>query len=41
MQLPVAVDEDNVQAEYTHGLLTVTLPKAEQAKPRQIEVCVS
>jgi HSP20 family protein len=40
MQLPVAVDEDNVQAEYTHGLLTVTLPKAEQAKPKQIPVQV-
>jgi HSP20 family protein len=38
MQLPVEVDEDKVQAEYTHGLLTVTLPKAEKAKPKQIPV---
>ena len=40
MQLPVAVDEDKVQTEYTHGLLNVTLPKAEQAKPKQITVQV-
>ena len=35
-----ALDEDKVQAEYTHGLLTVTLPKAEKAKPKQIPVQV-
>jgi HSP20 family protein len=40
MQLPVEVDEDKVQANYTHGLLTVTLPKTEKAKPKQITVQV-
>ena len=40
MQLPVEVDEDKVQAAYTHGLLTVTLPKAAKAKPKQIPVQV-
>jgi HSP20 family protein len=40
MQLPVEVDADKVQAEYTHGLLTVTLPKTEKAKPKQITVQV-
>jgi len=39
--LPLAVDENNVQADYTHGLLTVTLPKTAQAKPKQIAVQVS
>jgi HSP20 family molecular chaperone IbpA len=29
-----------VQAEYTNGLLVVTLPKAEQVKPKQIAVSV-
>jgi HSP20 family protein len=39
--LPMEVDEHNVQAEYTHGLLTVTLPKTEKTKPKQIAVQVS
>jgi HSP20 family protein len=41
IELPIAVDENNVQAEYTHGLLTVTLPKTEKAKPKQVAVQVS
>ena len=41
IELPIAVDENNVQADYTHGLLTVTLPKTAQAKPKQIAVQVS
>lgn len=39
--LPMEVDENNVQADYTHGLLTVTLPKTAQTKPKQIAVQVS
>jgi len=39
--LPATVDASNIQASYEHGVLTVTLPKAEQAKPRQIEVQVA
>ena len=38
--LPATVDADRIQAGYTNGVLTVTLPKAEKAKPRQIEVTV-
>ena len=41
LQLPVDVDEQHVQATYTDGLLMVTLPKAEKAKPKQIVVQVS
>jgi HSP20 family protein len=41
IQLPVEVDEHKVQADYKHGLLNVTLPKAEKAKPKQIAVQVS
>jgi HSP20 family protein len=36
--LPTEVDAERVDARYTDGVLTLTLPKAEQAKPRQISV---
>lgn len=36
--LPAAVDAAKVQASFKDGILTVTLPKAETAKPKQIEV---
>jgi HSP20 family protein len=38
--LPSAVRTDGVSATYTDGVLTVTLPKAEEAKPHRIEVNV-
>jgi HSP20 family protein len=40
IELPVEVDEHKVQADYKHGLLHVTLPKAEKAKPKQIAIQV-
>ena len=39
--LPATVDASNVKATYGHGVLTVTLPKVEKGKPRQIEVQVA
>ncbi len=36
--LPAAVKADEVKATYEDGVLTVTLPKAEEAKPKKIEV---
>ncbi len=36
--LPATVESDAVSATYQDGILTVTLPKAEEAKPRKIEV---
>jgi HSP20 family protein len=36
--LPSSVKSDQVNAHYKDGVLTVTLPKAEEAKPRQIQV---
>jgi len=41
MGLPTSVDAGKVKAKYANGLLTITLPKAEEAKPKQIEVAVS
>ena len=38
--LPTSVKSDDVQAKYRDGVLTVTLPKREEAKPRQISVKV-
>ena len=36
--LPADVDGDKVQAEYHNGILLLTAPKAEHAKPRTIKV---
>ena len=36
--LPSSVDAERIQAKVENGLLTVTLPKAERAKPREIEI---
>jgi len=39
--LPTMVDGNRVKATYKDGILTVELPKAEEAKPKQIQVNVS
>jgi HSP20 family protein len=39
--LPMSVDSGKVQASYKDGILAVTLPKAEEAKPKRIDVKVS
>jgi len=39
--LTAPVEEDQVQAAYKDGVLTITLPKSEKAKPRQISVNVN
>ncbi len=36
--LPTRVDADKISATYRDGILTVTLPKVDEAKPKQIEV---
>ena len=36
--LPNSVDADKVAASFESGVLTITLPKAEKAKPREIAV---
>jgi len=39
--LPIEIDSNRVTAEYKHGLLIVTLPKAAAARPKQINVSVA
>ena len=39
--IPSAVQGDKVNAAYENGVLTVTLPKHEEAKPRKISVNVN
>ena len=36
--LPSEVDSDHIEATYQNGVLMLTVPKAEHAKPRQIKV---
>jgi HSP20 family protein len=36
--LPLQVNADGVQAAFENGVLTVTVPKAEQSKPRKIAI---
>jgi HSP20 family protein len=38
--LPTPVAVDKAKASYMDGVLTVTLPKTEEAKPKHIEVAV-
>ena len=41
ISLPVRVDANKVSATYRDGILTVTLPKTEEAKPKQIDINVN
>jgi HSP20 family protein len=41
VDLPVEVDADRISAEYRDGLLVIALPKAEKAKPKQINIKVA
>jgi HSP20 family protein len=38
--LPASVDTDKIEAKYRDGVLTLTLPKSEQARTKQIHVMV-
>lgn len=38
--LPEHIQEDKINAEFKDGQLTVTVPKAEEAKPKEIEIKV-
>lgn len=38
LSLNAPIDADKADARFEHGVLTLTLPKSERAKPRQIKV---
>jgi HSP20 family protein len=38
MRLPQTADTERIEATFDNGVLTVSVPKSEQAKPRTIEV---
>lgn len=38
LNISTPVDVDGIAAEYENGVLTLTLPKAEEVKPKQIKV---
>ena len=38
VQLPADVESAQVEAEYRNGLLHITLPRAEAARPRRVEI---
>jgi len=38
--LPETVKQDGIEATYKDGILEIRVPKAEEAKPRQIEISV-
>jgi HSP20 family protein len=39
--LPNVVDTAGIKAEYRDGVLRVTMPKREEAKPKQIQVQIN
>lgn len=39
--LPEKIVEDKIEAKFKDGTLTVTIPKAEEAKPREIDIKVN
>ena len=36
--LPTTIDADKIHAEYRDGVLNLTLPKSEKAKPKRIQI---
>jgi HSP20 family protein len=38
LTIPVSIEADAAEAEFEDGILTLTLPKAEELKPKAIEV---
>lgn len=40
LALPDGIDADKAEAHYTNGILEITLPKAQESKPREVKIKV-
>jgi HSP20 family protein len=38
LPLPSTINEEQIEAKFEHGVLRITVPKTEEAKPKHIEV---
>ncbi|MBN1309717.1 MAG: Hsp20/alpha crystallin family protein [Chitinispirillaceae bacterium] len=38
INIPTKIDQDKINASFSNGILTITLPKAEEAKPKTITI---
>ena len=41
IELPVTIDPKRVEAQFKDGVLQITMPKTEEAKPKQIDIKVN
>lgn len=41
LQMPAPINAEKVEAKIENGILTLTLPKAESAKPKKIKIAVN
>lgn len=41
IRFPVMVDSNGIDATYENGVLTLTVPKAEEVKPKRIEIKIN
>ena len=41
LRFPVDVNGDDITADYTNGVLSLNVPKAEEVKPKQINVTIN
>ncbi len=41
IKIPFPIVQNSISADFKNGVLTVTLPKAEEAKPKKIEVNIN
>jgi len=38
LRIPTKINQNNINASFSNGILTITLPKAEEAKPKTITI---
>jgi len=38
LRIPTKIDQDKISASFSNGILTITMPKAEEVKPKTISI---